>query len=257
MIRESTEPNFKEPGIFARDVLDWGFVALRNVSGPTQRPGDRFHANDVDPAQTARMSFDNFADPERTREQDLKLAEYLLKNVHTTPFEMIEFWFEMKMPIFIARQFIRHRTATVNEVSGRYVQLPAEWYIPKISEVRFKADNVKQGGTGIDITDLDQVQKANDFREALNECCQAAYNNYQAAINDGICMEQARLFLHLNHYTHWIWKQDLHNLMHLLALRLDSHAQVEAQAYAQAIYDMMKIALPETMKLFDKYRRNR
>ncbi len=246
----SDEPNFKQKGIMAIDVLDHGFVALHNVSGPIRRPNDRFDGSDLDPAKSARMSFDQFADPSRTIEADLKLAEYLLKNSHTTPFEMIEVWFEMKMPIFIARQFIRHRTATVNEVSGRYVTLPAEWYIPKV--VGGKAPNVKQGQA-----DNLSSEAQEEFKECLRARCEMGYSDYLVALEQGVAPEHARMLLTLNHYTHWVWKQDLHNLMHLMALRLDSHAQVEAQAYAEAIYKLLKYALPNTMELFDKYRRNR
>src|SRR5690606_18852081 len=123
-------------------VLDHGFVRLRNMAGPTRRvlngtheeTGDfilrPFDADDRDPAQAARMSFDQM-DSERTLEEDMRLSRYLMKNWHTSPFEMVEIWLEMKMPIFVARQFVRHRTASINEVSGRYVQLPGEWYIPE------------------------------------------------------------------------------------------------------------------------------
>ena len=103
-------------------VLDHGFVTLRNISGPTRRSDELYDADDIDPANTARMSF-NQTDSCRTREQDLKLCEYLMKNWHNTPFEMVEVWLEMKLPIFVARQFVRHRTVSINEVSGRYVTL--------------------------------------------------------------------------------------------------------------------------------------
>lgn len=253
-------------------VLDHGFVKLRNLSGPVRRTeiiglsekylsgelGDEvevqdvivrsFDADDIDPAITARISFDNL-DEERSRELDIKLVEYLLKNKHTTPIEMIEVWFEMKLPIFIARQFIRHRTATVNEVSGRYTILPEEWYIPEV--VGGKPTNgMKQGQED----NIDLVRQK-IFKDNLNIHCRDSYNYYLTALKDGIAPEHARLFLHVNHYTHWVWKQDLHNLMHFLSLRLDSHAQVEARVYAKAIYDLLSLYLPETMKLFDKYRR--
>ncbi len=100
------------------DVLDHGFVLLRNAAGPTRRVDQEFDADDTDPANAARMSFDNM-DSGRTREEDLKLCNYLMKNWHTTPFESIELWIEMKMPIFVARQFVRHRTVSINEVSSQ------------------------------------------------------------------------------------------------------------------------------------------
>lgn len=243
------------------DVLDHGFVTLRNMAGPTRRVSDlganweyrHFDADDTDPANSARMSFDKM-DEGRTREADLKLADYLMKNRHTTPFEMIEIWVEMKMPIFVARQFVRHRTVTINEVSGRYVTLPGEWYIPKREHVGYRPENVKQGRVILDING--EVGPATDwFLEELNTQCAQSYLTYCNAIDGGIPPEVARTILHLNHYTHWLWKQDLHNMMHFLALRVDSHAQWEAQQYAQAVLTNIRTFLPNSMELFDKYRR--
>jgi thymidylate synthase (FAD) len=243
-------------------VLDHGFVTLRNISGPTRRQDvwndigqeqficsehRSFDADDTDPANTARMSF-NQSDTGRTREQDLKLAEYLMKNKHTTPFEMIEVWLEMKMPIFVARQFVRHRTVSINEVSGRYVTLPAEWYIPEV--VGGKPINAKQGQT--DSLDNDTQFW---FKNRLNSECALSYEAYREAINRGVAAEHARMMLHLNHYTHWIWKQDLHNLMHFLSLRDHGHAQIEAQRYGKSVDQLIRQVLPHSMELYDKYRR--
>ena len=227
-------------------VLDHGFVALRNLAGPTRRDGI-FDADDTDPANAARMSFDQ-TDSGRTREQDLKLANYLMRNKHTTPFEMVEVWLEMKLPIFVARQFVRHRTVSINEVSGRYVQLPAEWYIPDV--VGGKPVNAKQGQTD----SLDE-QTQMWFRAELGNACASSYAAYQQALDKGVAAEHARLLLHLNHYTHWMWKQDLHNIMHFLSLRDHSHAQVEAQAYAKAVDQLLRAELPHTMELYDQFRR--
>jgi len=213
-----------------------------------------FDADDTDPANSARMSFDGM-DSGRTKEQDLKLAEYLMKNKHTSPFEMIVVWIEMKMPMFVARQWIHHRTASVNEVSGRYVTLPREWYIPDVERVMLQAENKKQGGFLIDLADPDQYAKAVRARERLNRNCEDSYACYLEAIADGIAMEQARCHLHLNHYTHWLWKQDLHNLMHLLSLRDHGHAQGETAQYAKAIDMLLRGYLPHSMAIYDKYRR--
>lgn len=245
------------------NVLDHGFVMLRNIAGPTRRiwvsPDEElpsglhtaslreFDADDTDPANAARMSFD-MTDSGRTREQDLKLADYLMKNKHTTPFEMIEVWLEMKMPIFVARQFVRHRTVSINEVSGRYVTLPPEWYIPEV--VGGKPPDAKQGQVD---TLSETVQE--HFKGDLNLVCRRDYSLYLTAIDKGIAAEHARMFLHLNHYTHWMWKQDLHNLMHFLSLRDHGHAQVESQAYAKAVDQLLRSVLPATMELYDKYRR--
>jgi len=251
-------------------LLDHGFVRLMNLSGPIRRIADdpvvhvqeidgvkalvrscvprEFDADDTDPAHTARISFDNL-DEKRSREQDLKLYEYLIKNHHTTPVEMVEVWLEMKLPIFLARQFIRHRTCTVNEVSGRYVTLPEEWYIPEV--VGGKPTSGAKQGQEDNLTHFQQVI----FNTQLDAHCKAGYKLYKEAIDSGVAPEHARLHLSLNHYTHWVWKQDLHNLMHFLGLRLDAHAQIEARVYAQAIYDLLKLHLPKSMELFDNYRR--
>lgn len=234
-------------------VLDHGFIKLRNLSGPTRRsayPGDplrAFDADDRDPAQAARMSFDQM-DSDRSAEDDHRLSRYLMKNWHTSPFEMIECWFEMKMPIFVARQFVRHRTVSINEVSGRYITLPAEWYLPKI--VGGKAPNAKQGQE-----DNLPTEDQEWFKAALKDSCQTSYIRYLAALERGVAAEHARMLLHLNHYTHWLWKQDLHNMMHFLRLRDHNHAQVEAQAYAKAIDQCLREYLPVSMSLYDDYRR--
>jgi thymidylate synthase (FAD) len=236
------------------DVLDHGFVILRNISGPTRRATTDdgvtirdFDADDVDPAQAARMSFDQM-DSDRTPEQDHKLAAYLMRNQHTSPFEMVECWIEMKLPIFVARQFVRHRTVSLNEVSGRYVTLPEEWYVPEV--VGGKAPDAKQGQA-----DNLSSETQSWFQEALNLQCAESYSQYLEAIARGVAPEHARLLLHLNHYTHWLWKQDLHNVMHFLRLRDHSHAQVEAQAYARAVDRLLREQLPVSMTLYDEHRR--
>lgn len=237
------------------NVLDHGFVVLRNVAGPQRRQPEFFNnvqsrffdADDTDPANVARISFDGL-DEERKRSQDLGLCDYLLRHWHTSPFEQIQVWLEMKLPIMTARQLVRHRTQALNEVSGRYVTLPAEWYIPTI--VGGKAKSNKQGQTN----NLDEeTQRA--FRAQLNGHCEAGYSSYLIAMEAGVAPEHARMLLSLNHYTHWVTSINLHNLMHMMSLRIDDHAQVEAQAYGRAIYNLLVPHLPEMMKLFDKHRR--
>lgn len=235
-------------------VLDHGYIHIRNVAGPTRREGLPFDAADVDPANTARMSFDQM-DSGRTKEDDLRLLDYLMRNKHSTPFEMIDVWIEMKMPIFVARQFVRHRTVSINEVSARYVTLPGEWYVPALENVEVKAANKKQGGHFIDTTNPSEVAIARQFITLLEEDCQRSYDNYLTAVGCGIANEQARCFLHVNHYTHWIWKQDLHNLMHFLSLRVHSHAQFESRRYALAIAEAIGYVLPESMRLFNLHRK--
>lgn len=228
-------------------VLDHGFVILRNIAGPTRRPDRLFDADDLDPPQAARMSFDQM-DSDRTDEEDFRLSKYLMKNWHTSPFKMVEIWLEMKMPIFVARQFVRHRTVSINEVSGRYITLPEEWYIPEI--VGGKAPNAKQGQAD---NLHPEVQEA--FKKLLDTRCRESYEDYLRMMTRGVAPEHARMFLHLNHYTHWLWKQDLHNIMHFLSLRDHGHAQIEAQAYAKATDGHIRQVLPHSMALYDEYRR--
>ena len=248
------------------NVLDHGFVVLRNIAGPTRRtvdvlsttyPGSRggevhvksrtFDADDVDPAQCARMSFEQM-DTDRTYEQDMKLNEYLLVNEHTSPFEMIQVWVEVKVPIFVDRQMVRHRTWRRNESSGRYITLPAEWYVPEV--VGGKAANRKQGQednlpTGVQT----------EFRVDLDESCRRDYERYLKHLDYGVAPEHARMLLHLNHYVHWIGNVDLANLFKFLRLRTHSHAQVEARAYAEAIVELLQPHLPGLMGLFDAHYR--
>lgn len=245
-------------------VLDHGFVALRNLAGPTRRvtytknpDTDQeetfyraFDADDTDPANAARLSFGKLDMEGRDYEAEMKLTHYLMRNKHMTPFEMIVVWLEMKLPIFVARQFVRHGTARLNEVSGRYKELPAEWYIPHLADVVLQAKDKKQGGVLADLSDVIQRQQAFMFRERLNGDCQRSYDSYRESIAAGIAMEQARLHLHVNHYTHWLWKQDLRNLFGFLVLRDHGHAQREAQHYARAITQLLDPHIPGLMNLY-------
>lgn len=236
-------------------VLDHGFVQLRNLAGPTRRRDREFDAHDVDPPNAARMSFDQM-DSGRTEDDDFRLSRYLMKNWHTSPFEMIEAWIEMKLPILVARQFVRHRTVSLNEVSARYVTLPAEWYIPALQDIKFQVGDKKQGGRPIDLTNPQEVEIGMQFQANLDRQCQSSYELYLAAIDEfGIANEQARTFLHVNHYTHWLWKQDFHNILNFLSLRDHSHAQGEAVYYAKAIDGLLRAHLPRSMDLYDEYRR--
>lgn len=241
------------------DVLDHGYVILRNLAGPTRRtaydvkggvePGVStprlFDADDIDPAQAARMSFEQM-DTDRTYEADMKLNSYLLKNLHTSPFEMISIWVEVKVPIFVDRQLVRHRTWRRNESSGRYITLPPEWYIPET--VGGKAPNAKQGQE-----DNLSPEVQSWFKELLQMQCEDGYNSYLTAIDCGVAAEHARMLLHLNHYVHWLGNVDLANMFKFLALRAHSHAQIEAQAYAYAIIELLKPHLPGLMELFEKH----
>lgn len=230
--------------IYKIPVLDHGFIKLLNIAGPTRRSDVVFDGSDIDPAQTARISFDNLHE-DRTQEQDLKLVRYLHSNKHTTPIEMIDIYLEMKLPFFVARQFIRHRTISVNEVSARYTQLPNDFYIPEVVGGK-PVGGVKQGQS-----DTLSEKTQNSFKNSLTRQCKESYIEYEYYLNQGVAPEHARMFLHMNFYTHWVWKQDLHNLMHFLRLRDHSHAQLEARLYAQAIKAVLRQHLPESMAMLD------
>lgn len=242
--------NYQGDAPFALDVLDKGYVALRNMSGPTRRRLATFDADDVDIAQAARYSFGPESNKDRTREDDIRLMNYLISHWHTSPVEMIELWFEVKLPIFVARHFVRHRTGSINEISGRYITLPADWYIPEIVGAKpSKETGIKQGQVNtLAATEQDL------FKEALQMHCEQGYNNYQTALESGVAPEHARMFLSLNHYTIWLWKMDLHNLMHFLSLRIDGHAQIEDREYGNAILNLVEQHLPAAMQSFRTHR---
>lgn len=235
-------------------VLDHGFIKLRNLAGPTRRENDsalilgnvgqprHFDADDTDPANAARMSFEG-QDQDRVYADEIKLARYLLKNGHTSPFEMIQVWVEVKVPIFVDRQLVRHRTWRRNESSGRYITLPGEWYIPEV--VGGKAANKKQGQE--DNLDI-EIQAW--FKRQLNDACARDYGLYVEAIDRGVAPEHARLLLHLNHYVHWLGNVDLSNMFKFLGLRDHNHAQIEAQAYAKGIVTLLEPHLPGLMGLY-------
>jgi thymidylate synthase (FAD) len=204
-----------------------------------------FDADDTDPANAARLSFEQL-DAGRTYEQDMKLNEYLLVNQHTSPFEMVQVWVEVKVPIFVDRQFVRHRTWRRNESSARYIVLPDKWYIPEV--VGGKAPNKKQGQED----NLDPAMQ-HAFKKSLEAQCKFGYEGYTYYIGQGVAAEHARMFLHLNHYVHWLGNVDLHNLFHFLRLRTHSHAQIEARKYGEAMVELLRPHLPGLMMLFDKH----
>lgn len=228
--------------LIERRVLNKGYVKLLNIAGAN--PG--FKDLDRNCAQCARYSFDNFEE-ERTLNQDMKLTAYLINNSHWSPLEMTCIWLRMKLPIFIARQFIRHKSASVNEVSARYTQLPSDWYIPKIIGSR-PTNGMKQGQSN-GLSKLTQSL----VKLSLNTQCWLSYKLYQLYLFFGVAPEHARMVLHLNHYTKWIWRQNLRDILIFLRLRMDSHAQIEAREYANAIHDMLAVYIPETIKVFDAF----
>lgn len=195
--------------------------------------------------QAARVSY---GDGTKTLNEDRGLIRYLMRHSHTTPFEMVEFKFHCKMPIFVSRQWIRHRTANVNEYSGRYSIMKDEFYIPEISDVRKQSIKNKQGSE-----DVMSTVDAEQFLSNLNEICKNAYDSYEKNIENGMTREQARMILPVNLYTEWYWKIDLHNLLHFLALRCDSHAQKEIRVFADAMLDLITPIVPLAVEAWNDY----
>jgi len=229
-IKELLEKEFK--------CLNYGFVRLIDIMG-----------DDSSIVQAARVSYGKGT---KTVNEDRGLIRYLMRHRHTTPFEMVEFKFHIKLPIFVARQWIRHRTANVNEYSGRYSEMKDEFYIPELEQIRFQSQINKQGRSEETLDEntskeILQLLKANQLK---------SYEDYKALLDKGLTREIARITLPLSNYTEWYWKIDLHNLFHFLNLRLDSHAQYEIRVYAEAIANIVKVVVPLAWEAFEDYQLN-
>jgi len=209
--------------------LDKGFVRLVDIMG-----------NDQAIVQAARVSY---GEGTKTISEDRGLIRFLLRHKHTSPLEMVELKFHIKIPIALARQHIRHRTASLNEVSARYSVMPEEFYLP--SEIRGQSTLNKQCSSGL--------VKNSFFDKVLEEASMEAYEDYEDAINNGVSREMARLILPVNLYTEMYWKIDLHNLLHYIQLRMHSHAQLEIQEYAKAMLELIKPYVPLTVEAFYDY----
>ena len=228
-------------------VLDHGFVRVIDYMG-----------DDSSIVQAARVSYGKGT---KKLNQDKSLINYLLSHRHTTPFEMNEIKFHIKLPIFVARQWIRHRTANVNEYSARYSILDNEFYIPKANDVKPQSQLNNQGREGEIEKDLKK-----HYLSLIKENAKINFSSYKHLLNvdedgntldekrPGIARELARMVLPLSSYTQWYWKIDLHNLMHFLALRFDDHAQYEIRVYAKVMLDLVKKWVPLT---YDAFTRNR
>ena len=227
--------------------LDKGHVTILDVM-PRLVPDDRKTA-DYAIVQAARVSY---GDGTKTINEDRGLIRYLLRQKHTTPFEMIEIKFNVKMPIFIARQMVRHRTANINEYSGRYSMMKDEFYKPEIENVR-QQSSVNKQGSGESINEVD----ASNFIEKIDSICNQSYEEYEKAIQNGVAREQARMLLPVNLYTEWYWKVDLHNLLHFLALRCDAHAQWEIRVFANAMLELIKPIVPWAVEAWEDYHEHR
>ncbi len=227
--------------------LDHGFVRLVDSMG-----------DDSAIVQAARVSY---GDGTKTTREDEELINYLLRHNHTTPFEMVEFKFHAKMPIFIARQWIRHRTASVNEYSMRYSQPKDEFYLPDPEHLMPQSKTNKQGRQGkiedkVKGSIIDHIRRHSDTSMNLYKTLSNADDFGEGIDYPGLARELSRMVLPVNYYTEWYWKIDLHNLLHFLKLRMDSHAQYEIRVYANAMYEIIKKIVPAACNAFEEYRLN-
>ncbi len=245
--RRATVPALEEMLYEPLPVLDHGFVRVIDYMG-----------DDAAIVQAARVSYGKGT--KRTRE-DAGLIRYLMRNWHTTPFEMCEIKYHVKLPIFVARQWIRHRTANVNEYSARYSILDNEFYLPAPEQMAAQSTSNRRGrGEALSADESARVY------ELLREDAERAYGHYAELLNEdadgnlvdpdkpGLARELARMNLSLNFYTQWYWKIDLHNLLHFLWLRNAAHAQYEIRAYADVMLDTVQRWVPLAFDAFSDYR---
>ena len=214
--------------------LDKGFVRLVDSMG-----------GDDAIVQAARVSYGKGTSKVS---QDRGLIRYLMRHRHTTPFEMVEFKFHCKMPIFVARQWVRHRTANINEYSLRYSQARDEFYYPDPEHIQFQSALNKQGRMGEVPAEL--KQKVQDYFKEISERSFAIYSELNEA---GVARELARSVLPVNLYTEWYWKNDLHNLLHFIGLRSDSHAQYEIRVFSDAMDQSVKAVAPFAWEAYQDY----
>ncbi|MGR3491052.1 MAG: FAD-dependent thymidylate synthase [Shimia sp.] len=236
--RRATSPGMEGRLFTAHPVLDHGFVRVIDYMG-----------NDDAIVQAARVSYG--AGTKHTS-NDAGLIRYLMRHWHSTPFEMCEIKLHVKLPVFVARQWIRHRTANVNEYSARYSILDREFYIPEVDKVAAQS-KVNNQGRG----DVLDPARAEEVRALLKADADTAYDHYEQMIDGegyGLARELARMNLPANVYTQWYWKVDLHNLFHFLRLRADPHAQYEIRVYADLISDIVRDWVPLAHAAFEDYR---
>lgn len=219
-------------------VLDQGFVRVVDYMGD-------------DPAivQAARVSYGAGT---RTVRSDAGLIDYLMRHQHTSPFEMCELKLHVKLPVFVARQWIRHRTASVNEYSGRYSEIADSFYDPDPGDIGRQSTTNRQGSAG-----TVSAETAAAAKERWREDATRAYEHYRSLLDtdeDAVAREVARIGLPLSHYTEWYWKVNLHNLLRFLELRMDEHAQTEIRAYATAIGSLVAAWVPLTWASFTDHR---
>lgn len=205
---------------------------------PLTKPGDQ---RIVD---AARVSI--AGEEVRPTSDDRKLIRYLVKNRHTTPLEQVRFTFHVRLPIFCARQWIRHRTGSFNEESARYGKLAADFYLPSVERLMAggQSKDNKQGSAENVISQYTAIQ----IRGGIRTHSETSYSEYEGMLDQGVARELARMVLPTNIYTQWYWTTDLHNLMHFLRLRLHAHAQWETRQYAEAIVPMAEALAPYAME---------
>jgi len=242
-----TSPELEKILYEAIPVLDHGFVRVVDYMG-----------DDSSVVQSARVSYGKGTKKVST---DSGLIKYLMRHRHSTPFEMCEIKYHVKLPIFVARQWIRHRTANVNEYSARYSILDREFYLPAKENLAAQSKSNRQGRG-----DLINGRQADDILKILKEDAEKSYGDYELLLNErydgttidqnkqGLARELARMNLTLNTYTQWYWKTDLLNLLNFLSLRGDQHAQYEIRAYADVMVDSLKRWAPITYEAFMDYR---
>jgi thymidylate synthase (FAD) len=216
-------------------VLDKGFVRLVDYLGSDERV-----------VQSARVSYGAGT---KTYREDAGLIDYLMRNRHTSPFEQVILTFHVKLPIFVARQWVRHRTARLNEVSGRYSVFKDEFYVPAAGDLALQSDDNKQGRRN-EAVDPETAEK---LRQAFEAGQKAAYAAYTELTGGGLAREIARINLPLSLYTEWYWQIDLNNLFHFLELRLDGHAQKEIRDYAATLFDIAKKVAPRCCASFEEH----
>lgn len=217
-------------------VLNKGFVRLVDYLGGDERV-----------VQAARVSY---GEGTKSYREDAGLIDYLLRNDHTSPFEQVILTFHVKLPIFVARQWVRHRTARLNEISGRYSIMKDDFYVPSPEDVAVQSEDNKQGRS----PEALPAEAAAAVRSALEQGQERSYAEYSGLVDQGIARELARINLPLSLYTEWYWQIDLHNLFHFLALRLDPHAQVEIRRYAEVLLRIARAVAPACCASFERHR---
>lgn len=216
-------------------VLDKGFVRLVDYMGGDERI-----------VQAARVSYGAGT---KTVREDRGLINYLMKNWHTSPFEQVQLTFHTKMPIFIARQWVRHRTARLNEISGRYSIMRDEFYVPSPEDVCLQSENNKQG-SGEPLPFDSAMEVIRQFEEDQKHL----YARYEKLLDKQVARELARINLPLSLYTEWYWQIDLHNLFHFIELRADAHAQKQIRVFAEALATCAKAVAPLAYEAFEEHR---